>query len=137
MILVDSCVWIDLLKGSQTSAVRRLNKIQADQTPEICISSVIYFEVLRGITSDLERRRVQKALDLLERRDYLNENFELLTALSISARRKGINVPRLGDWLIVKTILDHNLSLLTSDKDFYRLKKVIPLTLESLETKNE
>ena len=39
---------------------------------------------------------------------------------------------KLGDWLIVKTVLDHRLTLLTTDKDFSRLQAVIPFSLEPL-----
>lgn len=132
MILVDSCVWIDLLKGKSTRAVERVKEIQTNRAPEICISSIIYFEVLRGISSDLERKRVQKGLDLLEQRNYLNTGFDHLAALSLAAWKKGILVSKLGDWLIVKTVLDHRLALLTTDKDFSRLQTVIPFSLEPL-----
>jgi len=129
MILVDSCVWIDLLKGRRTQAVYRLEEIQRDGSPEICISSVVYFEVLRGIASDLERKKVQRAFDLLERRDHLHAGFDRLIALSLAAERKGISVKKLGDWLILKTVLDHSLSLLTSDRDFFHLQKAITFEL--------
>ena len=130
MILVDSCVWIDLLKGKKPAAVRRLQQIQLNQAPEICISSVVYFEVLRGIRSDLERKKTQKAFDLLEKRDYLTSGFEGLVSLYLSCERKGVGVLKLGDWLILKTVLDHSLTLLTSDLDFFRLQKVIPFRIE-------
>lgn len=130
MILVDSCVWIDLLKGKTTPAVRRLIDIQVKKTPEFCISSVIYFEVLRGIASDLDRKKVQRAFDLFERRDFLNTDFEKLLTWYLACEKKGLRVLKLGDWLIVKTLLDHSLTLLTSDKDFFKLQKVIPFSLE-------
>lgn len=132
MVLIDSCVWIDLLKKRLTPAVQKLLKIQKDQTPEICISSIVYFEVLRGIRSDLERKKVQHAFDLLERRDYLNKGFDRLTILYRAAERKGHVVTKLGDWLIIKTVLDHSLTLLTSDKDFLRLQEDVPIPLELL-----
>ncbi len=129
MILVDSCVWIDLLKGKGTPAVRRLQEIQHDQTPEVCMSSIIYFEVLRGIASDLERRSVQRAFDHLEFRDYLTSGFDRLVALSREADRRGIPLKKLGDWLILKTVLDHSLTLLTLDQDFFRMQKIVPFPL--------
>lgn len=130
MILVDSCVWIDLLKGKKTAAVRRLEEIQQKRTPEICINSIVYFEVLRGISSDFERKNVQRSFDLLERRDHFHAGFDHLVSLSLVAQRKGLFLPKLGDWLILKTVLDHSLNLLTSDSDFVRLQKVIPFAIE-------
>lgn len=130
MILVDSCVWIDLLKGNQTAAVRRLVNLKNQASPEIVISGVIYFEVLRGVVDDLQRKKVQNDLAKLERKDFADTDFEKLVALSHAARRKGIQLVKLGDWLIIKTLLDHDLSLLTSDRDFKRIQKVIPIKLE-------
>ncbi len=125
MILVDSCVWIDLLRGKETAAVSRLREIRQRLSPEICISGIIYFEVLRGIHSDLERRQVRGQFDKLERRDPLSSGYERLVEISVAAERKGLSLPRLGDWLILKTVLDHSLALLTSDRDFSRLSQIV------------
>lgn len=132
MILVDSCVWIDLLRGKITPSVCVLQKIREEQTTEICINSIVYFEVLRGITSDLVRRKTQRIFDSLERREYLHAGFDRLISLSLDAEKHGVFVKKLGDWLILKTILDHSLTLLTSDGDFKRLSQVIPFLLEPL-----
>ncbi len=130
MILVDSCVWIDLLKGNRTAAVRRLEQIRNHWTSEICINSIIYFEVLRGVFDDLQRKKIQQDLEKLERREFLHAGFDKLIYLLHAARRKGIQLVKLGDWLIIKTALDHNLSLLTSDHDFTRLRQMVPIRLE-------
>lgn len=130
MILVDSCVWIDLLRGRETRQVGALSLIQQTKSSELCMSSIVYFEVLRGINEDIQRKRVQRRFDLLERRDYLNAGFDRLVSLSLEAERRGVTLRKVGDWLIVKTLLDHSLTLLTSDKDFSRLAQVIPLKLE-------
>lgn len=130
MVLVDSCVWIDLLRGKKTRAVQRLEQIQVERSPEISISSIIYFEVLRGISSDLERKKVERAFDLLERRDYFHDGFERLLNISLQAQKKGLVFKKLGDWLILKTVLDHSLTLLTSDTDFLHFRKLIPFSLE-------
>lgn len=130
MLLVDSCVWIDLLKGGDTPAVRRLRAVQSAQSPEICISGIIYFEVLRGIVPDIERKRVQRQFDLLERRECLPGGFHRLVAIAIAAQRRGMTLKKLGDWLILKTLLDHSLTLLTSDTGFHRLQRVVPFAIE-------
>lgn len=132
MLLVDSCVWIDLLKGRTTPAVQRLRAIQHHQHPEICISGIVFFEVLRGIASDLERKRVQQMFDLLERRDYVPTDMDSLVACVLVAQRRGVTLKKLGDWLLLKTILDHSLTLLTSDRDFYHLQQVIPFAIEDV-----
>ncbi|MBI2346558.1 MAG: PIN domain-containing protein [Deltaproteobacteria bacterium] len=130
MILVDSCVWIDWLRDRQTSAVSYLQELRRSHRAEVCISGIIYFEVLRGIASDTERCRVRRFLDLLERRDYLATGFEQLVEHAVAAEHRGLHLKKLGDWLILKTVLDHTLTLLTSDRDFHRLRKLIPIPVE-------
>ncbi len=129
MILVDSSVWIDLFKNKHTPQVDFLENLQKNLSHEICISHIIYFEVLRGIPLELERKRVQKLFKNFIFRDYSNGNFDTLTSIYRLCQQKGFALSRLGDWLIFKTVLDHSLELLTSDKDFYQLNKIYPFSL--------
>lgn len=131
MILVDSCVWIDLLGKRGTREVRFLQELLLRPRAEICLSHVIYFEVLRGIPNTLERRRIQRIFDRLEFFDYRNSSFVPLIDLVLECRRNGFTLPKLGDWLILKTVLDHSLSLLTSDKHFISLQRFVPFPLAS------
>lgn len=124
MILVDSCVWIDLLRGKASPQTRFLESLAVSSQSEICLNRVIYFEVLRGIISDLERRQVRKHFDGLVMIDEKSGGFDALVELSLLCRRQGLNLPRLGDWLILKTVLDHDLELLTSDRDFYAIRRI-------------
>lgn len=129
MILVDSCVWIDALKNNNTKEVLCLQALVSRPTQEIGLSHVIYFEVLRGIPSDLERKRVQRWMDHFCFFDFLNRNFGELIQIYQLCRKKGFTLPKLGDWLILKTVLDHPVSLLTSDQDFHHLNKIYPFRL--------
>lgn len=129
MILVDSNVWIDSLRQKTTPEVQFLSGLQKDLSEEICLSHIIYFEVLRGIPNDLERKRAQKILEGFTFRDYVQDGFWELILLCRSCQRRGLNLPRLCDWLILKTVLDHSLKLLTSDRDFHRMHQIRPFAL--------
>ncbi len=118
MILVDSCVWIDLLKKRKNSHTQFLQNLAHKLVEEVCISHVIYFEVLRGITSDLERRKLARSFEQMAILDFKNEGFDPWIAVYRKCARSGVNLPRLGDWMIAKTAVDHDLELLTSDQDF-------------------
>ncbi|MGK5086764.1 PIN domain-containing protein [Bdellovibrionota bacterium FG-2] len=118
MILVDSCVWIDLLKKRKNKHTLLLENLAHNLLEEVCISHVIYFEVLRGITSDLERKKLASSFEKMAFFDFRNDGFDAWIAIYRKCTRSGVNLPRLGDWMIAKTAVDHDLELLTSDQDF-------------------
>lgn len=132
MILVDSCVWIDLFKGKSTFQVLFLENLSLTLSQEICINHIIYFEVLRGIVSNKEQRRVKKIFDRLEFFDHKNKDFDELITVYKKCQQKGFTLTKLGDWLIYKSVIDHSLELLTSDKDFKKLSKIQPFPIVAL-----
>lgn len=131
MILVDSCVWIDLLKGKSTPQVEYIQNISLTLSHEICINNIIFFEVLRGIRSDKERRKVKNIFNKFEFYNHLDKGFEELVEIYRLCQKKGFTLSKLGDWLIFKSVMDHSLELLTSDDDFKKLNKIYPFPLIS------
>lgn len=129
MILVDSSVWIDAHRKKSNPEVEFLKTLLRDSSAQVCLSHIIYFEVLRGISSELERKRAQKVLDLCQCFDYTNDDFSSTISLYLKCQKMGLNSPKLGDWLILKTVLDHSLELLTSDRGFSRINKIYPFKL--------
>lgn len=129
MVLVDSCVWINFLKNKPSDQVGYLEKNLANCEVEFCLSPIIYFEVLRGILSDLDRHKLKKIFNELTFVNYKEEGFDDLINLYHRCKSKGINQPKLGDWLLVKTILDHDMEFLTLDEDFEMIHKIYPLPL--------
>lgn len=129
MILVDSCVWIDALQDKKTPEVLFLKHITTSLAADTCLSHIVYFEVLRGISSDRERKKVKNILCELQFLDYVQSDFDELISIYRFCQSKGLTLSKLGDWLIFKTVLDHNVELLTSDKDFHRLNAVYPFKL--------
>ena len=49
MLLVDSSVWIDWLRGADTDAVRFVQEREAHE--ELALTQMIYLEVLQGVSS--------------------------------------------------------------------------------------
>ena len=84
---------------------------------------------MRGIGSDRERRRVKNIFLKLKFFDYINKDFEKLTEIYRNCQKKGFLLSKLGDWLIFKTVIDHSLELLTSDKDFIKLSEIYSFPL--------
>lgn len=129
MILVDTSVWVDFFKGTDSLYVRLLLDTQTTLENEVCISGVIYFELLRGITERKHQKQVRQWLTLLQRRDMRHDSYEKMLENDIVCKSHGITLSGVADWQIVQTALDHDLELLTSDRGFYRIAPLVNLKL--------
>ena len=109
MKLIDTSVLIDNLRRGRYE--------------EGSISIITLIEVLRGIPSEKRDRAKQ----LLERSfDVLNIDNKVILKyceLYTSLKRRGLLIPD-ADLLIAATAIANNLTLVTKDKDFERIKEL-------------
>lgn len=128
MILVDTSVLIDFLKGQDNLAVHKFSQVIERDIP-FGISPVIFLEVLQGAATDTDFKVLKEYLgsqvfyDLKERR----ESSARAAKMSIELRRKGMAIKSTIDFLIAQTAIDNDLYLLHNDSDFDRIKKVSSL----------
>lgn len=126
MILIDSSVWIDWLRGSDTDAVRF---VQARQdVEELALTQMIYLEVLQGASTDRQYEAIKRVLSkqtMLEPLDSL-ATFEAAAQLYRTARRKGLTVRKPVDCLIAAIALEQRALLVHNDRDFLALASAVP-----------
>lgn len=126
MIVVDSSVWIDFLKGRSVSHVARLRALLG--TSEIIVGDLMVCEVLQGLADERQAREVE----LLLRR------FEIVTmageAIAVAAARnfrflrgRGITVRKTIDLLIGTWCIEHRRPLLHDDSDFASMARHLGL----------
>lgn len=126
MLLVDSSVWIDWLRGSDTDAVRFVQAREAQE--ELALTQMIYLEVLQGVSSEHQFVATQKVLGaqtILSPLDEL-ETFEAAAQLYRRARRQGLTIRKSTDCLIAAIALEHDALLVHNDRDFLVLAQVVP-----------
>ena len=126
MILVDSSVWIDWLRGADTDAVRFVQEREASEA--LALTQIIYLEVLQGVRSDSQfalTRDVLGAQEILQPLHAL-ETFEAAAQLYRAARRRGLTVRKSADCLIAAIALEHGALLVHNDRDFLALARVTP-----------
>jgi predicted nucleic acid-binding protein len=124
MLLVDSSVWIDWLRGADTDAVRFVQEREAHE--ELALTQMIYLEVLQGVSSEKQfaaTRRVLGAQTVLQPLDTL-ETFESAAQLYRSARKKGFTIRKSTDCLIAAIALEQGAMLVHNDRDFLALAQV-------------
>lgn len=123
MLLVDSSVWIDWLRGSDTAAVRFIQSRESQE--ELALTQMIYLEVLQGVTSQRQfeaTRRILGAQTLVQPLEAIT-TFEDAAQLYRNARRQGLTVRKSSDCLIAAIALEQNALLVHNDRDFLALQK--------------
>ncbi len=126
MILVDSAVWIDLLRNRDSTAVARLRALL--DLGEAAATSVIVQEVLQGAASAAafaELRRYFTAIPLLGTAETLELHIAAAD-LYARARWRAITPRSPNDCLIAAAAIREDVPLLHDDRDFEQLATVEP-----------
>jgi predicted nucleic acid-binding protein len=121
VIVVDTSVWIDLLGGGDSVPAARAAALIEDGAP-IALTDVVLTEVLQGLRSTREARRVERHLRAFPilRLEGL-EDFVLAAELYRRARGAGVTIRKTLDCLIAAPCVRTGAPLLHSDADFDRL----------------
>lgn len=127
MVLVDTSVWVDFLRGTDTPQVRSLKGLlEGDDI--VGVAPIIVQEVLQGADSD-ERfekwRRYFAGLCCYAPADPV-ETHVAAARLYQACRRAGKTPRSSNDCLIARIAIEHKLVLLQDDRDFAAIAAVVP-----------
>ncbi|MDX2223986.1 MAG: PIN domain nuclease [Rhodospirillaceae bacterium] len=126
MIVVDSSVWIDFLRGGETEQVGRLTRL-IGQEPLI-VGDLILCEVLQGVRSDREASNVEALMREFDVVAMLNVDLALKAAYNYRAlRSNGIAVRTTIDLIIGTYCIEHGHALLHADRDFEPMERYLGL----------
>ena len=130
MVLVDTSILIDFLRGAENAAVGRFQQILDSNIP-FGISPLTYLEVLQGARTDKDYATVKSYLETQRFFGLLDEKESYAAAARIyfDCRRKGITINSTVDCLIAQTAIENDLTLLHNDADFDRMTRVAPLKI--------
>ena len=128
MVIVDTTVWIDYLRGTSTPQVTWLETAMERQ--RLGLLDVMLCEVLQGVRDEQQLDEVRQTL----------LRFAIFTtggvALAIAAarnylvlRRQGRTVRKTIDCLIATFCLIHDYTLLHNDRDFDAFEKFLGLSV--------
>jgi predicted nucleic acid-binding protein len=126
MLLVDSSVWIDAVRGADTDGTRFL-AMRDEEDEELAVAGVVFQEVLQGATNDAVYQRLHamfSAMLLLETREL--STYEIAAQLYRRAREAGFTIRKSTDCLIAALALEHGALLVHNDRDFLHLAQVEP-----------
>jgi predicted nucleic acid-binding protein len=128
-MLVDTSVWIDYFNGYRSHEAERLaSAIKDDET--IALPGIVWTEILLGLRTETEALRIQNLLDAFDTiKDPSHQDYLEAARIYRTCRSKGFTIRSTLDCLIAQLCLRDNMSLLSKDQDFKRIRQCFPLCL--------
>jgi predicted nucleic acid-binding protein len=122
--LVDSSVWIDLLRGRTTGQVARLFRLIDDD--DVLVGDLILLEVLQGARNDAIARRFEEALLEFPTVSLLDPALAVRAAANYRfLRSRGITIRKTIDLIIGTFCIERGHALLHSDRDFEPMERLL------------
>lgn len=132
MILVDSSAWIDFDRASRSVADRELTRAIANDPEAVAVTEPILMEVLAGARSETDAQRLRNMLTSLA---WIPcdpvADFEGAATIFRLCRAGGVTPRSLDDCLIAAVAIRGDAELLTADRDFEQIARVVPLQLHA------
>jgi predicted nucleic acid-binding protein len=117
VILVDSSVWIDFFRATDTPETARLDRLLGDQP--VAIGDLMLVEVLQGFASDHDFQRTKKMMESLQVVELCGRDLAVRAARNYRVlRSRGITVRKTIDTIIATRCIADDIPLLFSDRDF-------------------
>jgi len=128
MVIIDTSVFIDYLKGKDNTPARKFQSILDSGIP-YGINSFIYQELLQGVKAEQEFHKLKEYLDTQRfyKFKHEQESFANAALVYLKCRKKGITLSSTIDCIIAQTALENNLLLLHNDSDFEKIAGVAEL----------
>lgn len=126
MVIVDTSVWIDFLKGRETQEVEKLEELLSEET-DIFITGLIVQEILSGIKAKMDREQLRTELGHFMLINPSLDTHVQAAEIFDGCKRKGYTIRSIIDCLIASLALEYDLTLLENDKDYSCIAGVFPL----------
>ncbi len=117
MILVDSSVWIDYFRGTQTPQAKKLDELLGSEL--VVTGDLILTEVLQGFDTQRDFNLGKKLLTSVEVVELGGQDIAIQAAKNFRTLRKlGVTVRKTIDTVIATYCIENDYSLLHNDRDF-------------------
>ncbi len=126
MILVDTSVWIDYFRGTNTAETGKLDRLLGQEP--LVIGDLILTEVLQGLNSERDFNEARKMLASLTVVELGGQDIAIQAAKNLRAlRRLGVTVRKTIDAVIATRCIESGYDLLHNDRDFDSFAKHLGL----------
>ena len=128
MILVDTSVWIDVLRDRHGDVVESFRKKTHGEI--LVLNRFTQLELLQGAKSDKDWKQLDEYLSSQFYLETTEKTWSDAARIFFELRRKGITVRSSIDCCIAQVALEHDVLLLHKDADFDRITSIRPLRSE-------
>ena len=133
MILVDSSVWIDYFRGTQTPQTEKLDGLLSNEP--IAVGDLILTEVLQGFGSERDFNEAKRLLTSLLVVELGGRDIAIQAARNFRIlRAQGVTIRKTIDTVIATRCIESGFTLLHSDRDFDPFVQHLGLRSALLET---
>ena len=132
MILVDTSVWIDILRDREGKAVESFRAVMGDKT--YVLSRFTQLELLQGAKDEFEWKKLNSYLYTQYYLETSEDTWINAARIYYDLRRQGKTVTSPIDCCIAQLAIEHGVPLLHCDKDFLEIAGIRPLASLWFET---
>ena len=128
MILVDTSVWIEVLRDKKGKIVRAFReRIAAD----VCVfCRFTQLELLQGSKDEMEWEQLNDYLSTQYYLEAMDKTWKEAARIFFELRRKGITLSSPVDCCIAQIAIESTVLLLHKDEDFEKIAQIRPLAIE-------
>ena len=117
--MIDSSVWIGLLRNSDSSPVRRLRDIVDAADDQVLVGDLILLEVLQGARDEAHAAQIERNLRRYPIAPMLDDEIAVQAARNYRVlRTRGVTVRKTIDMIIGTFCISGAHALLHDDRDF-------------------
>ena len=129
MIVADTSVWIDYVKGIDAPHTNILDyELVCNR---VITGDIIIVEFLQGFKNDREYLIAKQIMDNLEYRDFLGKEVAIQAANNYRKLRKlGITVRKTIDVIIATLCIENGFSLIHNDRHFDPMEELLGLVVK-------
>lgn len=126
MTLIDTCIWIDFLRGRDLPHVQLLEALLGEG--EACLCEVTFAEICFGARDERQFKKYERDFSQIPLLKFPDNWHRELARMGHALQRHG-HRPFMADLQIALTALTHDADLLTTDKDFLPYQSLFGLRL--------
>ena len=129
MIIADTSIWIDYVRGVQSIQTDLLDyELLHDR---VATGDIIIVEFLQGFREEKDLKIAKRIMDRLEYYDFLGKEMAIISAEKYRKLRKnGITVRKTIDVIIATFCIEKGFELLHNDRDFDPMEEILGLKIK-------